>query len=297
MILINTNTIRSPVDFSKTSLLAVKHGAFIAKICKGDIILLHVQKKDDLIDIILPIFDVKNISEITKFLEEKLEKLGKEVRKEYGIKVIPLVSTGNITSEIVNIAEEYKAGIIIMGTQGANSNNDLFLGSNSYKVLTKSTIPVMTVRTESPKIGYRNILLPIDSSEHSRQKVNAAIQIANKFASHLYVVGVLGEHEDAYKYKMEIILSQIKKMVSSKKLVCTTQIIKTNNRSKKTLSYAKKVKADLIITMTDQKTELSRAILSTYVHELINNAKIPVLSIPPETHYENLGQDSIGGMW
>lgn len=38
-----------------------------------------------------------------------------------------------------------------MGTQGSGSNNDLFLGSNAYRLITKSEIPVMTIKEKSSK--------------------------------------------------------------------------------------------------------------------------------------------------
>ncbi len=297
MINLNTNKILIPIDFSKTSMRAIKHGAFIAKLTRGEVLLLHVQKKSDLIDIILPILKVKDISVVTEFLEGKLERLAEEIAKEYGIKVVPMVSTGNITSEIVHIAEENKVGMIIMGTQGSDSTSDLFLGSNAYRLITKSSIPVMTVRTDAPKVGYTNILLPIDTSAHSRQKVTAALQIASKFGSNVHVLGILGKNEDEHEFKLKVILPQIQKLAKAKKLVCTTEIAKTDNRAKRTLAHAKRINADLIICMRDETNELSKFILGTYAHQLLNDSKVPVLCIPPEIHPENMEQDSIGGMW
>src|SRR5438309_4961169 len=180
MITFHTYRVLIPVDFSETSLHAVKHGVSIAKLGKGDLVMLQVQKKIDYTDIILPAIGIESVSAVTNLLEDKLEELAEEIRKNDGLQVTTIVSSGNVTSEITNIAEEYKAGLIIMGTQGADSHNDLFLGSNSYKVLTKSLVPVMTVRREALKQGYPEILLPIDSSEHSRQKVKATLQLAGK---------------------------------------------------------------------------------------------------------------------
>ena len=45
MIHFNSSKILIPVDFSDTSLLAIKHGAFLAKYTKGDVYLLHVISK------------------------------------------------------------------------------------------------------------------------------------------------------------------------------------------------------------------------------------------------------------
>ena len=297
MIKLNTNKILIPIDFSNTSMRAVNHGAFLAELTKGELILLHVQKKAELLDIIIPALKLKDISIITNYLEDKLKKLADSISKQYGIVVTPIVSMGNITSEIVKIAEEYKVGIIVMGTQGGDSSNDLFLGSNSYRLLTKSAVPVMTVRTVSPKYGYQNIVLPIDLSEHSRQKVNISIQLAAKYGAHLHVLGLLAKNDGEHKFKLEVILPQIEKLAKVKKVVCTSEIKKTPNRAKTTLSYAKNKKADLIITMSDQDAEFSRFVLGSYAHQLINDSLIPVLSIPPEIHEENMGADSIGGLW
>lgn len=297
MINLNTTKILIPVDFSLTSIRAINHGAFLAKLTKGELLLLHVQKKAELLDIIIPALKLKDVSVITDYIENKLKDMAEGISKEYGIVVKPVTAMGNITTEIVKTAEKLKVGMIVMGTQGGDSGNDLFLGSNSYRLLTKSSVPVMTVRTISPKLGYKNIILPIDLSDHSRQKVNIAIQLASKFGAHLHLLGLLSKNDAQHKFKLEVILPQIEKLAKAKKVVCTTVIKATPNKAKTTLAYAKNKKADLIITMSDQNAEFSRFILGSYAHQLINDSLIPVLSIPPEIHNENIETAGIGGLW
>lgn len=297
MITIHTEKILIPTDFSPIAERAVKHGACLAKMSKGELILLHVHKKTDLINIFMPAYKLKSSSPVTDFLRNKLEGMANKISKEFGITVTPIVTTGNITSEIVRVAEKHGVGLIIMGTQGSDSTNDLFLGSNSYRLLTKSEIPVMTVRSEAPRLGYSNILLPVDASLHSRQKVNSSIKIADSFGAQLHILGLLGKDEEDYRYKLKVILPQIQRLAKAHKLVCHADIEEAANRAQKTLAYAKKIKADLIIIMTDETTEFSGLILGTYAHQLINSSMIPVLCIPPEVHPENMEIDSIGGMW
>ena len=295
---IKTSKILIPVDFSKTSLNAVKYAAFMAQFTKGELVLVHVQNKNDLLDVIMPAVKLKDISVITDFLAEKLEKIASDIKKRYGIKVTTYVSTGNVTSEIVDLADETKSTLIVMGTHGKDSENGFFLGSNAYRVLTKSDIPVMTVQTAAEKLGFQNILVPLDSSHHSRQKVDSAIFMADKFGAHLYIIGLLhagNKGDENYKFKMDTIMEQIKKLADKKNVKCTTDIQFTDNRSKKTLAYAKKVKADLIIAMTDQEAEFSSIVLGNYIHQLTNYSKIPVLSVPPEVNPQ-LISDAIGGL-
>ena len=295
---IKTSKILIPVDFSKTSLNAIKYAAFMAQFTKGELVLVHVQSRSELLDIIMPAIKLKDISVITNFLSDKLEKIAADIKKRYGIKVSTFVTTGRITSEIVSLSEETKSTFIVMGTHGKDSDNGFFLGSNAYRVLTQSDIPVMTIQTAAEKLGFKNILLPIDTSEHSRQKVDSAIYMADKFAAHLHVIGLLhsgSKGEENYAYKMDVIMGQIKKLADKKKIACTTNVQFTDSRAKKTLAYAKKVKADLIIAMTDQNAELSSVVLGNYIHQLTNESKIPVLCIPPQLNPDLLN-GAIGGL-
>jgi len=293
---VKTNKILVPFDFSKTAGNAIKYAAFTAKLTKGELILLNVQRRNELVDIIMPAVKLKDISVIMEYIEEKLEKVADDITKRYGIKVSSLTSMGHIASEIANIAEEENCGLIVMGTRGRDSHNDLFLGSNAYHTITKTVLPVMTVKNAADKLGFGRIVLPMDLSQHSRQKVDSAIYMADKFAAHIYVLGLYHKHEAQDKYKLEVILEQIKKLAAKKKVVTTGTIIQSDNHAAKTLAYARKVKGQLIMAMNDQDTEFGRGLISTYVHQLVNESKIPVLCIPPEIHGENMNS-SIGGMW
>lgn len=295
MIKFKASKIVIPVDFSKTSIKAIKHAAFIAKVNKGELILLNVQKKNDLIDVIFPAFKLKDMSIVTDFLSEKLENLAGDIRKEFGVKVTSLVSLGHITSEIVAVADEHKADLIVMGTHGGDSKSSLLLGSNAYRVLAKANCPVLTVRDNTPKVGYANIVLPIDSTSHTRQKVVPTLQFAEKFASKIHILGILSPGEENEKHKLEVVIGQIEKMAAKSKLASDSLILTTEDSSEKILKYAAKTKSDLISIMSDQNGGVS-AILGQFAHHIINDSKIPVLTFKP-VHHNDTASFSFGGMW
>ena len=296
MKLIKTNKILIPIDFSDTSLEAIKHACLILKYSSGEIILLHVHKKRDVLDFISPEHEANDVL-VTNFVSKKLEELAQKIRKEDGLTVSTLISSGNITTEVMNVVERNKIDLIIMGTRGRDSDNNRFMGSNAYRVITKSRIPVIAVHTSYAKPAYENILIPIDTSEHSRQKVDSAIYFAKKLNSQLSVIGLIGKGEETYTYKMEVIMGQIQKLAKDKNVTCVTEIQTSVNRAITTLTYCEKINADLIMIMTDQHAEFSSIILGTYAHQLINESKVPVLCIPPEIHTENIPPDNLGGMW
>lgn len=294
---IKTNKIIIPVDFSKTSLYAVKYAAVLAQMAKGEIILLHVHKRADFTDIIMPALKLRNITAITKYIKERLDTLAAQIKKKYGIKVTSVVSDGSIATEIVALAKTSKAGLVVMGTHGKDSTNDFFMGSNAYRVLTKSKIPVMTVQKGAEKTNFNKIILPIDMSAHSREKVGAAIDLAQRTGAHLHTVGLLHKDEKNDHYTLEVVMKQITKMAADANVEFSGEVRSSVNHARETLACAKKEKADLIMAMTDQEAEFSRIILGTYIHQLINESKIPVMCIPPGKHTAVIGTDSIGGMW
>lgn len=282
MINFKAKRIMLPYDFSANADKALSHAAFMSALLKADIYLVHVISKSELIDIILPILKMKTDKVIVDLVNERLRDVCTRIQKTYGIMPKPIVSTGNITSELVSLAEEHNVDLIIMGTRGKDSKSDLFLGSNAYRLITKSSIPVMTIRDSVNKKGYQNILLPIDLSAHARQKVNYAMGMAKAFSGKITILGLYNQAEKNDKFKLETAVKQVEKLLQKNKVTFESFIDKTNHRVSKTTTFAKKHKNDVVITMTDQTLEGTRGILSNYDHELVHTSKIPVISIPPE---------------
>lgn len=297
MIKLQTERILIPVDFTATAMKAVKHGAFLAKRNKGELYLLHVLKKKEIENFAFPAQELREMVRAKNEAIEKLAALAKQISAEYSIKVTPLISRGKCTKEIARTAEKHNIGLIVMGTRGSDSTSTLFFGSNSNRVISRANIPVMTVRNESQRLGYSKILIPIDASEHSRQKVNSALQLAKMFASTVNVLGILEPGNEAYRYKMAVILHQIKKMADKLNLVCHHEIVVSSNPAAMTLFHARKTRSELIVSMTDQNPGASKIISGSFDQQLVDEAEIPVLSIQPEIHEENYAPVSIGGMW
>lgn len=284
MIHLNTDKIIITTDFSDTSLLAIKHGAFLAKYTKGEIFLVHIITKHwEKFNVFTPSITIDNIETASTAVQAKLEQLAADIRKEYNVNVTTVVNTGNPTSEIVKYAKEINAGMIVMGTHGYSSWEDLTIGSNALKVLTKSSCPVLTMSEYANKFGYKKIILPIDTSEHTRHKVVATLELAKKFAATVYAVGILADDEENKKHAMQVMLRQVETASKDKGVACSTELIENvKNRAVATVNYCEKVGGDLISIMTDQDAELSGFFLGPYALQVIHHAKVPVLSIKAE---------------
>lgn len=80
-----------------------------------------------------------------KWVEEKIEEWASGARAQ-GITVRTIVRTGSAHEEIVNLATDEPAELIIMGTHGRSALNRALLGSVADRVVRFAPCPVLTVR-------------------------------------------------------------------------------------------------------------------------------------------------------
>jgi nucleotide-binding universal stress UspA family protein len=285
----NLKKILIPLDFSETALLALEHGAYMASLFKAEIILLHVIKPT------LSAYNTENMPislpiDIMKYQEEtaarKLQGISKKIRNEYALKVEPLYETGFVCSTIISVADRYNADLIIMGTHGISGFAEKFIGSNAYKVVNEANCPVITIQAHAVRKGFQEIVLPIDHSFYSRQKVTHAIELAQHFNSRIHILGLSHTEDKTEINKLKIKLEQVEKFIEKHDVDYDTQINVGTNYAKLTMAYADATGADLIVIMTEWEEDLTGLFIGPFARQIVNHSKIPVMSIRPEVKSE-----------
>jgi nucleotide-binding universal stress UspA family protein len=278
----NPQKILIPIDFSETSMMAIEHGAYTAQLFKAELILLHVVEKHwEKFSVVAPELRVDAPTDLINSIEKRLEEVAVSILSKYGVKSTSITSDGNIFSEIIAISNEQNVDLIVMGTHGTSGVVEFFAGSNTYKVVTEAKCPVLSIRAETKKVGFKNIVLPIDDSNHSRQKVNHAIVLAKHSGAVIHVLG-LADTSDAEELKrFEVKLDQIEAYMDKCGVISTRKTINEGNQAKVTYDYAKTQNSDLIVIMTDQDENITGRLMGTYAQQVVNHSKIPVMSIQP----------------
>ncbi len=271
-----------PIDFSETSMLAIEHAGFTAQLFKAELVLLHVVEKHwEQFSIVAPELRVSPPSDLMNAIEKKLGEVAITIRSKYGVKSTTVLSTGNIFNEILSISKEQSVDLVVMGTHGTSGFVEFFIGSNTFKMVTQSDCPIISVQVHSEKLGFKEILLPIDDSAHSRQKVNHAIVLAKHFASKIHILGLADSDDETERKKFEIKLGQIEEYIKKCDLPYSRKTVDGKNQAKTSYDYAKSINADLIVIMTDQDENITGRLMGTYAQQIINHSKIPVMTIQP----------------
>lgn len=276
------NRVLIPTDFSKTSLLAVEHAAFMAQLSKADLYVLHaIEISDSAFWIYNPAILFKDNSAIEKIASAKLKELALKIQKQYGITTKTICTTGYATAEIAKAVAEHDIDIVVMGTHGAHGFNELFAGSNAHKTVTICPCPVITVQIHARKSGFTRIVLPIDDCFDSRQKVNFTVRLAKLYSAKIYVLGLLEKSEDTDMDKFKVKLKSVEKALTKAGLACEIKTVKSGNLAEAALRFSKRVKADLISVLTDHESNLTGMFLGAFAKQIVNHSRIPVLSIRP----------------
>lgn len=297
MIKFKHSTVLIPVDFSETSLLAIKHGAFFAQLTKANLHLLHIINSNfGAQNMFLPKVAIEDFSDIESKAMAKLGELAAGIQADYGVKANCIVRLGSASTAITEVANEVDASLIVMGTHGYSPIQELVIGSTALKVFTKSPCPTMAMNNHATHVGYRKIILPMDNTANSKQKVNYAIEFAKKFSATLQVVALMQEGNESDGPAFNVVLKQISDRAAEQGVTVHAEILKgVVNSARSTIKYCEENGGDLIVIMTDQDAELSGFFLGPYSQQIIHLSKVPVLAIRPVELYTTKGWSLVPG--
>jgi len=277
-----TGSILVPVDFSETSILAIEHAASIAVHDKDTITLLHVIEGANFDPVTeTTAFDVTHVVEFV--IEEAANNLKKIIAdKTGGVTYKFLIVSGKAHSKITETANQQKSDFIVMGAYGS-SGIQSFAGSNASKVIQQADCPVVVVKTKSNNNGYKNIVLPLDLSEETKQKVSHAVELAEYFHSTVHVVSV-NESDEFLADKINANLKQVENYFKDRNIETTATIIQdsSENFADHIINWAIPKNADLIVIMSQQEKSFREYFVGSYAQQIVNKSPIPVMTVAPD---------------
>lgn len=267
-----------PIDFSADSINALEHAIDFAGKINADVRMINV-KKGDVISIpaYFKDFNLAFAHTPQYYFDLLIEKYKPKIKGKFDYKV----REGKVFREVVNQAKYDDTYLIMMGTHGISGFEEFFIGSNAYKVVANAPCPIITIRNGFLRKGIKKIVLPIDASSETRQKVAFAAELAQYFHAEIHSVSVRETKAKDIIDKLEVYTNQVCEVLSSKKVKCHTESLHGDNITDITIKYAQKVDAELIVIMTEQSQSPMNLWLGDYAQQMVNHSPIPVLNIRP----------------
>ncbi|MBQ3787553.1 MAG: universal stress protein [Bacteroidales bacterium] len=256
-------------DFSSGSAYAVDLAIDIANRWQSDIRLVYVKEKKE---------DEAPIRAEIERRNAGVAHLLKGIKLEY------ILRQGNPAEELAKQAEEDDASLVIVGTHGMSGMRKSLLGRNSYRTVELSPVPVLLIREDfNFNKALENIVVPIDSSDDTRQKIGQAATFAKTFGSKIHLLGLFTSAAPSVRQVVKNYISMVQRYLDSNNIEYSTEFMAVKgNVTTDTIEYAERVGADMIAIMTEQESSLTSLIMGNFAQQMLTQSKIPVLTVRPK---------------
>ncbi len=285
-----------PIDFSEFSAKAYDYARSLAGYHGAKLYVLNVQEWNEIIsqkpylgwapgsalpelrDLFLQSAQVR----IEQFVEHHMHT---------GVQPVSIAQYGLPVENILALAEQRAADLIVMGTHGRHGLTRLVMGSVTEEILRNSLCPVLVVRKPShdfvaPEnlgnpITIRHILCCIDFSDLTDEVLRLASSICSQHAANLTLLHV---QEDGVGNPCEQIWEKMRQLETLLKPdqheKCQIKAIVCPGRaSNEIVKLEAETKADLTVMGLRGHRTVSETFLGTTVYQVIEKGSLPVVVV------------------
>ncbi len=270
-----TETILIPVDFSDQSMIALEQSYNIARYANARITLLHVltgKLKSEGEETIVK----DSLDELT----DKFNRLSQVVTEESGLECSFLIEKGRIVPAILETAKSIKARFIFIGSR------KLSIGPITMRLIKEAPCPVVSIKGKYHRRGCKRIILPLDLTKETTNKVAITAELADYFNAEVNVVSAISPNKDFKITKLNLLLDQVKAYFDNRNIACKTKLLdvgtKMDSIANNLLDYADDQNGDLLVIMIQQENQIRERIIGSLARKVIMGSNIPVLSLKPE---------------
>ena len=263
-----------PTDFSKQAEMALKVAAFIATKNDSEIYILH--------SIEMPMY-LSSVSKGTvpesifhiKIAENKFDEL---LEKSYieDLEVHEAIGHGEVHLDINEAVEAKNVDLIVIASHGVSGFKEMFIGSNTEKVVSSSNVPVLVIKNDHQSFDINNFIYLSDFSDECK----IPFKKAQKFAKEVGVsINLLYVNTPSHFKTTSEINQKLKNFVMSMGIEnYTFHIYNDTSVENGALNFARETNADLIGLGTHGRKGLLSFFNSNTGEDIVNHANLPVIT-------------------
>ncbi|HTA26354.1 MAG TPA: universal stress protein [Bacteroidia bacterium] len=281
---IDIKRILVPTDFSDTSNYAVEKACRMAAKMNAKLYIIHVLESAPY-KLVVSDENPKEKVVYQKNIMDRLGKIAKDITEQYQVEVDTLIGEAKVTDVIEEAVKDNKIDIIIMGTSGASGMREFLIGSNAQRVVVRAACPVITFKVPPGEMGFKTIVLPVESWNSSIEKLDYVTDIAKTYDSQVHLLGIIENRKKADMRQVLVLLEAAEKYLKEANISFVRKIIASDQVAKEALVYAEEIKANLIVVMTEHESKLQSVLPGLLAKQIANHSEIPVMSIKPAMYH------------
>ena len=269
-----------PVDFSEHSGFALEVAAILARKYESEIIVLHML---GLSEAYLTKDETQEFAEARYYMKLAKTRFERFLDQAYlkELKLRQMVQNYKVFSEINQIAREQNVDLIVMGSHGTGGLSELFVGSNTEKVVRSSDIPVLVIKARRADFDPQKVIFATDFSLEGLHAYQRIRELVTEWGAQICMVSVNLPNE---RYRS----TQERQEKANAFIEAAHGGILPENTSIRFVSdytvegglyfVAGEFNADLIAIPTHGRSGLVHFFKGSLGEDLANHAKLPVIS-------------------
>jgi nucleotide-binding universal stress UspA family protein len=265
-----------PTDFSAYAEDALKVAVQIARKNNSEIFLLHM------LELPKQMSDATtagaSIPEVMLFMKKAQETFDKLLNKPFlkDVEVTEVIQFEKAFEGIIKFSKKNAIDLIVMGSHGAAGIEEIFIGSNTEKVVRLSEVPVLVIKKDHGDFKTSDFVFASDFAKESKKPFKKMIEFANLFDAKINLVMICTPNSfrttnEAYKI-MNGFISEFDFQNY------TLQTYNESNIEKGIINFTNSIGADLIGICNHGRTGLSHFFNGSISEDLVNHTVKPVLT-------------------
>ncbi|TDN95583.1 nucleotide-binding universal stress UspA family protein [Salegentibacter sp. 24] len=267
-----------PTDFSDTAEHALKIAAQLAKKHGSEIYLMHMlELPTQLID---PVDgnNSQNLPESIFFMKLAHQRFAELMTRPFlkDVKVHETVMFHQAFEGIMEVSQQNNCDLIIMGSHGASGFKEMFIGSNTEKVVRSSSIPVLVIKNEHENFEIENFIFATDADASNKHTLEKAYKFSQMIAAEFHLLFINTPNNFITSTEIR---ERIENFISGTDIKdYKMHIYNDVSVEKGILNFAMKKKKTLIAISTHGRKGLAHFFNGSISEDLVNHAKMPVLT-------------------
>lgn len=265
-----------PTDFSGQADYALHVASQLAKRHRCEIYLLHMLE--------LPINEIDALSshsdlpEAMFYMKLAKKRFDEVLEKPFlkNLKVHEIVKFHQAFDGIIDTCKEYKIDLIIMGSHGVSGFKEMFIGSNTEKVVRRSDIPVLVIKNYHKTFKVNNFIYASDFTEENKEPFKKAMKFAKLVDATMHLLMINTPNKFLTTDEADSRMQDFMKGVRFKNY--TINIYNDYTIEKGILNFAHHIDAGLIGMSTHGRKGIAHFFNGSISEDLVNHAKRPVIT-------------------
>lgn len=264
-----------PTDFSEQAENALKVAINLAQKHNSEIFILHSME--------MPLHlatsnDSGSLPESLFFIK-LAEKRFSELREKPYLKDVAVNETighNEIYEDIEEACKKNDIDLIVMGSNGASGFKEMFVGSNTEKVVRTSKTPVLVIKNAHHEFAIKDFIFATDFSEEGRSALNKGHKFAKMVNAKMHLLFVNTPGDFKTSAQAQKIMENFVRGMGMENF--TLNIYNDTSVEKGILNFAKHINAQLIGMGTHGRKGISHFFNGSISEDMVNHANMPVIT-------------------